>query len=167
MHRLFKQLQLNRINSSILSAAETIDVLGHCADDIGKIIAVIDDIADQTNLLALNAAIEAARAGEQGLGFAVVADEVPKLAEKSAHSTNEVSGLIQRIQKEAWPSMTWKPALTLSMMVCPSVPILAWRLGKSLMWSRRYTGAATNEQSKGSSQVAQQTNRLNALRTIR
>jgi len=35
-------------------------VLGHRADDIGKIIEVIDDLAEQTNLLALNAAIEAA-----------------------------------------------------------------------------------------------------------
>ena len=77
---------LNRINTSIQSSAEIINVLGTRADDIGKIIEVIDDLAEQTNLLALNAAIEAARAGEHGLGFAVVADEVRKLAEKSARA---------------------------------------------------------------------------------
>src|SRR5277367_6129390 len=92
---------LNRTNHAIQSSAEIINVLGHRADDIGKIIEVIDDLAEQTNLLALNAAIEAARAGEHGLGFAVVADEVRKLAEKSTQSTKEIADLIQGIQKEA------------------------------------------------------------------
>src|SRR5882672_10833028 len=88
---------LNRTNQAIQSSAEIINILGHRADDIGKIIEVIDDLAEQTNLLALNAAIEAARAGEHGLGFAVVADEVRKLAEKSTQSTKEIADLIQSI----------------------------------------------------------------------
>ncbi|MBI1741246.1 MAG: HAMP domain-containing protein, partial [Candidatus Koribacter versatilis] len=58
---------LNRINTTIHSSGEIIDALGSRADNIGKIIEVIDDLAEQTNLLALNAAIEAARAGEHGL----------------------------------------------------------------------------------------------------
>src|ERR1700734_2885099 len=41
---------LNRINATITSSGEIIEALGQRADDIGKIIEVIDDLAEQTNL---------------------------------------------------------------------------------------------------------------------
>jgi methyl-accepting chemotaxis protein len=161
---------LNRINTTIRSSGEIIDSLGARADNIGKIVEVIDDLAEQTNLLALNAAIEAARAGEHGLGFAVVADEVRKLAEKSAQSTKEISELIENIQKEARKAVE-------NMEKSTTIVNEGLNLGQELNAALRKIsnvvtevykfaqeiGAATNEQSHGSAQIARATTRLNEI----
>jgi methyl-accepting chemotaxis protein len=73
--------------------------LDEAASRIGKVVALITDIAEQTNLLALNATIEAARAGEAGKGFAVVASEVKNLANQTAKATEEIGGQISGIQQ--------------------------------------------------------------------
>jgi methyl-accepting chemotaxis protein len=161
---------LNRINTTISASGSIIDALGTRADNIGKIVEVIDDLAEQTNLLALNAAIEAARAGEHGLGFAVVADEVRKLAEKSAQSTKEISELIESIQKEARKAVD-------NMEKSTTIVNEGLNLGQELNAALRRIsnvvtevykfaqeiGAATNEQSHGSAQIARATTRLNEI----
>jgi len=161
---------LNRINTSIQSSASIIAALGLRADDIGKIIEVIDDLAEQTNLLALNAAIEAARAGEHGLGFAVVADEVRKLAEKSAQSTKEIAELIQSIQREARKAVEnmekstsiVDEGLTLGAELSTALRKIANVVAEVYKFAQEI-GAATNEQSHGSSQIARATTRLNEI----
>ncbi len=97
---------MEQIANRVQSTAETIGLLGERSDQIGAIVATIEDIADQTNLLALNAAIEAARAGEQGRGFAVVADEVRALAERTTRATKEISTMIKNIQVETRTAVT-------------------------------------------------------------
>jgi methyl-accepting chemotaxis protein len=161
---------LNRTNKAIQSSAEIINILGHRADDIGKIIEVIDDLAEQTNLLALNAAIEAARAGEHGLGFAVVADEVRKLAEKSTQSTKEIADLIQSIQREARQAVEnmerstriVEEGLTLGNDLGSALHKISNVVTEVYKFSQEI-GAATNEQSVGSSQIAKATSRLTEI----
>jgi methyl-accepting chemotaxis protein len=87
------------IRQRVESIAETILMLSERTQQIGEIIATVNEIADQSKLLALNASIEAARAGEEGKGFAVVAMEVRQLAEQSRDATARVRGILSEIQQ--------------------------------------------------------------------
>lgn len=91
--------QILSAEAIVKESADTVDKLGQSSQEIGQIVETISGIAGQTNLLALNAAIEAARAGDQGRGFAVVAEEVRKLAEESQHAAQQITDLINGIQK--------------------------------------------------------------------
>ena len=161
---------LTRTSSAIRASAEIIDVLGRRADEIGKIIEVIDDLAEQTNLLALNAAIEAARAGEHGLGFAVVAEEVRKLAEKSTQSTKEISDLIQGIQKEAREAVENMEKSTnmvqQGLELGGELNVALTKISDVVSEVYKYAqqiGGATNEQSAGSTQIGKATSRLTEI----
>jgi methyl-accepting chemotaxis protein len=69
------------------------------AEEVEKVVRVIDTIAGQTKLLALNATIEAARYGEQGKGFAVVATEIKSLSARTGASTGEVRSQVGEVQR--------------------------------------------------------------------
>lgn len=115
--------------------------MGMAAQEIGKVIQVIQDIAEQTNLLALNATIEAARAGEAGKGFAVVASEVKALAKQTATATEDIRSRIEAMQ-----SSTSEAVL--------SIKEITEVVGK-VDELNRVIAAAVEEQSITSQQIAQ------------
>jgi methyl-accepting chemotaxis protein len=87
-----------QIKARVEGIAENILALSAQTQQIGEIIATVNDIAAQSNMLALNASVEAARAGEHGKGFAVVAAEVRNLAEQSRQATLQVKTILSDIQ---------------------------------------------------------------------
>ncbi len=90
---------MEQIRQRVESIAQTILSLAEQTQAIGAITKTVSELADQSNLLALNAAIEAARAGEQGKSFAVVAQNVRDLAERSKAATQQVSEILNEIQR--------------------------------------------------------------------
>jgi methyl-accepting chemotaxis protein len=98
--------RIHTLVQDIRNSGVSLDTLQKDVSSIVSVLDVIRSIAEQTNLLALNAAIEAARAGEAGRGFAVVADEVRALASRTQQSTQEIQGMIDRLQKGTQEAVT-------------------------------------------------------------
>lgn len=87
------------IRRRVEDIADNILVLSEQTQQIGEIIATVNNLADQSRMLALNASVEAARAGEEGKGFAVVAMEVRNLADQNRDATVQVREILGEIQR--------------------------------------------------------------------
>lgn len=87
------------IRRRVEDIADNILVLSEHTQQIGEIIAAVNNLADQSRMLALNASVEAARAGEEGKGFAVVAMEVRNLADQNRDATIQIREILGEIQR--------------------------------------------------------------------
>lgn len=131
-----------------LKVVETMKNVRNSSHRISEITTVINSIAFQTNILALNAAVEAARAGDQGKGFAVVAAEVRTLAQRSAQSAKEIENLISESVVHVDTGFS----------LVESAGDAMKKIETSVAQVRDIMGeiaAATDEQSRGISQIAQ------------
>lgn len=159
--------EIGQMADQVNETAGSLRTLGDHIGDISRIVSVIKEIAEQTNLLALNAAIEAARAGEQGRGFAVVADEVRKLSERTSLSTQEISQMIESVQRSAQDAIT---VMHTSVSRVETGVQLAEESGRAMSGIQGHAGKvvsvthaisdALREQSQASNEIAGQVERI-------
>lgn len=93
------QAAVNRLEGCVDEIRDTLGKLSTRTEQIGEILAAVNELAEQSKLLALNAAIEAARAGEHGKGFGVVSLEVRNLAQQSQDATRQIKVIITELHQ--------------------------------------------------------------------
>jgi len=153
------------IREHIQETSKRIKRLGESSQEIGDIVALINDISDQTNILALNAAIQASSAGEAGRGFGVVADEVQRLAERSGNATKRIETLVKTIQADTNEAIISMEKSTTEVV---NGADLAEKAGEALEEIEAVSAklaALINDVSKAAGQVTEMTSRVSTAMT--
>jgi twitching motility protein PilJ len=88
------------VRNQVQETSKRVKRLGERSQEIGQIVALVEDLSDRTSLLALNATLQAAAAGDAGAAFASVAEEVERLADRSNKLTRQIASLTDAINSE-------------------------------------------------------------------
>lgn len=124
---------IEKPKDTIVLLKEAMAGLGEKASNIGKVMAVINEVADQTNLLALNAAIEVSPVRAKPDGVLRLWPMRCKLAEKTMGATREVEDAVKAIQQETQRNAdTVETASQLSLEGANSASLAGGRLGEIL-----------------------------------
>ncbi len=163
---------MNEIREHVEDIAATILGLSDKTQQVGAIVATVNNIAEQSNLLALNASIEAARAGEQGKAFSVVAAEVRNLAEQSQRATEQVGGILGEIQRSTNAAVMvieeGGKRVERGIELIDSARSVIGELGDIISTSAqsaKQIAAATQQQAAGLQQISTAMNGINDLAT--
>jgi twitching motility protein PilJ len=156
---------MDAIREHIQETSKRIKRLGESSQEIGDIVALINDIADQTNILALNAAIQASAAGEAGRGFAVVADEVQRLAERSGNATKRIEALVKTIQADTNEAIISMEKSTTEVVNGAGLAEKAGEALEEIETVSARLAELINEISKASGQVAEMASRVSTAMT--
>ncbi|MEE4376675.1 MAG: methyl-accepting chemotaxis protein [Candidatus Competibacteraceae bacterium] len=153
------------IREHIQETSKRIKRLGESSQEIGDIVALINDISDQTNILALNAAIQASSAGEAGRGFGVVADEVQRLAERSGNATKRIETLVKTIQADTNEAIISMEKSTTEVVNGADLAEKAGEALEEIETVSAKLAALINDVSKAAGQVTEMTSRVSTAMT--
>lgn len=93
-------LQMSSVKQIVDETNQVFALLQEQIQEISGMADQLSTIASTTKILALNASVEAARAGKYGAGFAVVASEVQQLATNSTECSNQVTHVVEEMNKQ-------------------------------------------------------------------